>query len=119
NLTPNASAPERAPVRGHPRELISQHVLRMFGPHIFSRSCFEERLRIRPLAELALEMPALVDEDLSVFGQPDPRPFERTRRRSLEIDARDTEAAAVTRTLELVFRRQVVRRATQVRAGDA
>ena len=52
---------------------------------LFSR--FQERLRIDPLPELALEVPALVHEDLPVVGQHDARALERTRRRPFEVDA--------------------------------
>src|ERR1044072_1744852 len=40
-------------------------------------SSFQERLRIGPLSELALEVSALVDQNLSVVGQHDARAFER------------------------------------------
>ena len=64
-------------------------------------------------------MPALVDEDLAVVGEHDARALERPRRRSFEVDPGRPEAAAVTRALELVLRRQEVRRAAQMRArGD-
>src|SRR5438093_7966634 len=90
-------------------------------PHILTSllSYFQKRLRVHPLPQLALEMPALVHEDLPVLGQHDARPLERSRRRAFEIDAGDAEAAAVTGALEFVLRRQIVRRAAQVRAGHA
>src|SRR5258708_28205700 len=64
-------------------------------------------------------MTALVDQDLTVLCQHDGRALERTRRGALEIYAGRTEAAAVAGALELVFRRQIIRRAAEVRAGDA
>src|SRR5437764_7036171 len=63
-------------------------------------SSFQERLGVRPLTQLALEMTALVDEDLSVFGQHDARPFEGPRCRALEVDAGNAEATAVARPCE-------------------
>src|SRR5439155_4583650 len=84
-----------------------------------SNSRFQKRFRIDPLAQLALEVAALVDENLPVFGEHDAHALERTRRRPFEVHAGEAEAAAVARTLELVFRGQIVGRAAQVRAGDA
>src|SRR5438093_1560114 len=90
-------------------------ILRSSNPEIL-KSRFQERLRIGPLPQLALKMPALVDQDLAVVGQHDPRAFERTRRRPFEIDSACAEAAAVTRALEFIFRREIVRCAPKMRA---
>src|SRR5207244_3731045 len=79
-------------------------------------SHLEERFGIRPLSQLVLEMPRLVDEDLPVVGQHHARALERPRRRPFEIDAGQSISAAVARALELVFRREVIRRASQMRA---
>src|SRR5215471_8727767 len=79
-------------------------------------SSLEECLRIDPLSQLELIMPALVDENLAVVGEHDARALERTRRRTFEVDAREAEAAAVTRALDLVFRGEIVRRAAEMRA---
>src|SRR5207247_4523327 len=79
----------------------------------------QKRLRILPLPQFPLEVAALVDQDLTVVGQHDARPLERARRRPFEIDAAQTIAAAVARTLELVFRREVIRSTAKMRAdGD-
>src|SRR5580693_3928319 len=69
-------------------------------------SRFQKRLRIRPLTELPLEVPALVHQDLAVVSEHDARALERARRRSLEVDTRDPVAAAMARALELVLRGQ-------------
>src|SRR5262249_23703441 len=84
-----------------------------FGLHL------QKRLGVRPLSKLTLEVPALVHQDLSIVGKHDADALEGARRRAFEVDARDAEPAAVARALELVLRRQIVRRASQVRAGDA
>src|SRR5438132_1958740 len=68
----------------------------------------QKRLRILPLPQFPLEVAALVDQNLAVVGERDARPFERARCRSFEVDAAQTIAAAVARTLELVFRREVI-----------
>src|SRR5437879_4780658 len=74
---------------------------------------------VYPLAKLLLIVATLVHEDLSVVREDDPRALERTRRWPFEVDAADVIAAAVARTLELVLRREIVRRAPEVRAhGD-
>src|SRR5437762_4096718 len=80
------------------------------------RLCFQKRFRVDPLPQLFLEVATLVDQNLAVIGQHDARAFERARRRAFEVDAAQVVAAAVARTLELVFRRQVVRRAPEMRA---
>src|SRR5258707_7581433 len=100
---------------------MALQILTSSNPQIltFRPSCLQKRLRIRPLTQLALEVTALVDQDLPVLRQHDARALERSRRRALEIHAGDAEAAAVARALELVFRRQKVRRAPEMRAGDA
>src|SRR3954470_901498 len=64
-------------------------------------------------------MAALVDQALTLFSKHDADARERPRRRPFEVDAGEAKAAAVARTFELVLRRQVVRRAPEVRAGDA
>src|SRR5207247_5823296 len=71
---------------------------------------------IRPLSELPLELPRLVDEDLAIVGEHYARALERPRRRAFEVDAGEPEAAPVAWTLELAFGRQIVRCAPQVRA---
>src|SRR5262249_13550666 len=83
---------------------------------VSAMSRLHERLGVGPLPELVLELPRLVHQDLSVVGQDDARALERPRRRTLEVDSREPEAAAVARTLELAFRREVVRCAPQMRA---
>src|SRR3954451_11700335 len=75
-------------------------------------------LGIRPLSQLALEVAALVDENLAVLGEHDAGALERARRRAFEVDAGRAEAAAVARALEFVFGREVVRRTAKVRARD-
>src|SRR5205823_3429942 len=65
------------------------------GSWVFSG--LQKRLRIDPLPQLELEMPALVHEDLPVVGEDDARALERARRRPLEIDSGEAEAAAVAR----------------------
>src|SRR5262245_6674334 len=87
-----------------------------FPNHSISQSHLEKRLRVFPLRELELEVLALVDQDLSVFSKDDAYALERARRGAFEIDAGRAEPAAMARALELPFRRQVVRRAAQVRA---
>src|SRR2546427_9280688 len=77
----------------------------------------QKRLGIGPLPQLLLKLATLVDEDLSIVGQDDTCPLERARRRTLEVDPARPEAAAVAGALELVFRREIVRRAAQVGAG--
>src|SRR6266850_5704965 len=77
----------------------------------------QKRLGIGPLSQLVLELAALVDEDLPVVGKHHARALERTRRRSFEVDARRPEPAAMAGALELVFRREEIRRTAQVRAG--
>src|SRR5262249_54886509 len=76
----------------------------------------QKRFWISPLAQFFLEVAALVDEDLPIVGEHDACALERTWRRALEVDATQVIAAAVAGTLEFVFRREVVRRATQMRA---
>src|SRR2546423_6236604 len=80
-------------------------------------SQFDEGLRVRPFASFLMELFRLVDDDLSV-GRIDEnlRALERARRRSFEVDSRLVIAAAMAGTLELVLRRQPVRRASEVRA---
>src|ERR1043166_4687530 len=85
----------------------------------YQLSDLEECFRIDPLPEFELEFPALVDQDLPVFGQHHPHTLERPGRGTLEIDAREAEAAAVARTLELRLGHQIVGRAAQMRAGGA
>src|SRR5262249_14754246 len=58
----------------------------------------QECLRIRPLAELVLKVAALINEDLAIIGEDDPRPFEWTRRGTFEVDAGPSETTALTRT---------------------
>src|SRR3954464_6390106 len=50
-------------------------------------SGFQKGFRVRPLAQLALEMTALVDEDLPILCQHDASALERPRRRPFEVDA--------------------------------
>src|SRR2546428_6815568 len=76
----------------------------------------QKRLGIGPLSQLVLELAALVDEDLPVVCKHHARALEGTRRRSFEVDSRRPEPAAVARALELVFRREVIRRTAKVRA---
>src|SRR5205085_1075269 len=64
-------------------------------------------------------MAALVDEDLAVLGEDDADALERPRRWAFEVHAGQAETAAVARALELVLRRQIVRRAPEMRARDA
>ena len=59
---------------------------------------------------------SLVDQDLPIVGKHDARALERARRRPFEVKPRDTKAAAVARTLELVFSREELRRAVEMRA---
>src|SRR5205807_2438971 len=80
------------------------------------RSGLQERAGLRPLALLVEVLDALVDEELPVLGARDPQPLERPRRGPLEVDTRLVEAAAVTRTLELVLRGEPPRRAAGLRA---
>src|SRR5262249_54900107 len=48
----------------------------------------QERLRLRPLALLVLELHGLVDEDLAVVREHDPRALERPRGGALEVHPR-------------------------------
>src|SRR5215472_7400534 len=82
-------------------------------------SRFQKRFGIRPLPQLALEVTALVDEDLSVFGEHDAHALERTRRRPFEVHAGRAESAPVARAFDFVFCRKIVRRASEVRARRA
>src|SRR5207249_4222605 len=77
------------------------------------------RIGIVPLAELALELARLVDDDLAVLGLADGVALQRPRRRALEVDAGDLEAGAVAGALELLLAVQPVGGAAQVRAGGA
>src|SRR5260370_7289219 len=80
-------------------------------------SKFDERLRIRPFASFLVKLLRLVDDHLPVREiDEDLRALERARRRSLEVHSRFVVAAAVARTLELILRRQPVRRPPKVRA---
>src|SRR5262249_54089988 len=81
------------------------------------RSHVQERLRIGPLALLALELRALVHQHLAVVGEADAVALERTGRGALEVEPGLAEAGAVARALELLLRLEPVRRAAQVRAG--
>src|SRR3954470_10180779 len=76
----------------------------------------QEGARLVPLALLEKVLHALVDEDLTVLRTRDAEPFERPRRRALEVDPGLVEAAAVAGTLELVLRREPPRRAPEMRA---
>src|SRR5437773_12304922 len=79
-------------------------------------SRLQERFGIDPLSQFVLKLPRLVDQQLAVLGEDDAGPFERPRRRTLEVDPGESETAAVAGTLELRFSQQVVRRAAQMRA---
>src|SRR5207245_1095658 len=63
-------------------------------------SRFHERIRITPLAQLFLELLALVDHELAVLADRECPALERARGRSFEVDAGDLEPAAVTGALE-------------------
>src|SRR6476659_3693861 len=77
----------------------------------------QKRIRIGPLPTFLVELYGLVDDDLSVRGiDENLGALQGTRGRSLEVHSRLVIAAAVARALELVLRRQPVRRAAEVRA---
>src|SRR5439155_20851046 len=102
--TRSASASGTVTARTKPRS-VTALLRRPEGLHYLELS-LQERLRINPLPELFLVVAALVDQNLPVVGEHDARAFERARRRTFEVDAAQVIAAAVARTLELVFRRQ-------------
>src|SRR3954463_8575410 len=79
----------------------------------------QERFRVSPLSQLALEVAALVDQDLAVFGEDDPRALERARRRTFKVAAAKRKAAAVAGALEFVLGGEIVRRAAEMRARNA
>src|SRR3954452_20391251 len=85
-----------------------------------SASCFQERVGVRPLPALLMELYGFIDDDLAIRRvDVDLGPLERTRRRTFEVDAGPVIAAAVARAFELVLRREPVRRASEMRAdGD-
>src|SRR5687767_11193944 len=76
----------------------------------------QKRIRIDPLAQLVLELAALIDQDLAVLGEHDAIALERPWRRAFEVDTRRPEPAAVAWAFELRFGRQEVRRAAKVGA---
>src|ERR1700687_3443515 len=79
----------------------------------------DEGFLIVPLTEFFLELLALVDQELAVVRNADAPALQRPRRRSLEVDARDREAAAVTWAFELLSALQPVGSAAEMRAGRA
>src|SRR5688572_7748543 len=95
------------------RSLFSQRAARRSRARA---SHVEERLGIGPLALLALELHALVDEHLAIVRASDAVALERPRSRTLEVDPRLAEARAVARALELLLVLEPVRRAAEVRA---
>src|SRR5262245_21177034 len=77
----------------------------------------QEGFGVRPLPLLLLILLRLVDQDLAVVREHDTIALERARRRTLEVDAGDVEAAAVAGALELLLVGQPVRRAAEMGAG--
>ena len=63
-----------------------------------------------------MESPAFVDQDLAIIGELDRGAFQGARCRAFEVNARESKAAAVARTLELLFSGEVVRRAAKMGA---
>src|SRR2546426_6828774 len=89
---------------------------RLISSHLVMISDLEEGARLVPLALLVEVLHTLVDHELPVLGARDAQPLERPRRRTLEVDARLVEAAAVAGALELVLGREPARRAAEMRA---
>src|ERR1700730_9000862 len=79
----------------------------------------DEGFLIVPLTKFLLELLTLIDQELAVVRNADAPALQRPRRRSLEVNARDLEAAAVTRAFELLFSLQPVGSAAEMRAGRA
>src|SRR3989338_8642455 len=74
------------------------------------------KLLVRLRAGVHLIDPALVDHELAVLADGDLEAIQRARGRTFEIESGLEKAAAVTGTLELVFRRLPARRASQMGA---
>src|SRR6188508_108631 len=82
----------------------------------FPTSDLQECVRVDPLSELVLELPALVDQDLAVLCEHDAIALQRARRRAFEVDTGRPESAPMARALELGFGRQEVWCAAEMRA---
>src|SRR5690348_15328855 len=72
-------------------------------PTARARSDDDEAVRVGPLAQLFLELLALIDDDLPVVGERHLEPLQRPGGGPFEVDAGDVEAAAVARAFELLL----------------
>src|SRR5579872_3444284 len=100
---------------GWRKTLFQTCELRMKSPtDIFVSLHFDEGFGVGPLTEFFLEFAALVHDELAVVADAQGIAFQRPRRWTLEIDAGDFEAAAVTGAFELLLGVQPVRRAAEV-----